>query len=140
MTYRHSLQRYRNWYARLLRLYPKLYRERFAEPMEQTFSDLLRERAQEGNSLFRSAAWMFIETFTGIIKENVNFILMKKNIIRLALVTASILMIPLVAMQFSSEVNWTLFDFVFAGGLIFGTGLAYQLITRKKAAIQYRWV
>src|SRR4029077_16900076 len=35
--------RYRNLYAKLLRLYPKPYRERFGEEMEQTFNDICRE-------------------------------------------------------------------------------------------------
>jgi hypothetical protein len=36
-------------------------------------------------------------------------------------------------MQFTSEVNWTLFDFVFAGALIFGTGCLFEM-ARKMAA------
>lgn len=35
------------------------------------------------------------------------------------------MLIPLVAMQFSSEVHWTRSDFVIAGVLIFGTGLVH---------------
>src|SRR5687768_342336 len=61
-----------------------------------------------------------------------------KNLIYLALVTASILMVPLVGMQFSDEVLWTLSDFVFAGTLIFGTGLLYQLTTRITGNAAYR--
>ena len=61
-----------------------------------------------------------------------------KNVIYLALVTASILMVPLVAMQFTDEVMWTLSDFVFAGILIFGTGLLYQLATGLTANTAYR--
>ena len=45
--------------------------------------------------------------------------------------TGCILMIPLVAMQFSEEVNWTLSDFVVAGALLLGTGLAYVVIASK---------
>lgn len=46
---------------------------------------------------------------------------------RLALVTAGILLIPAVLMQFTREMNWDLFDFAFAGVLIFGTGLLFEL-------------
>lgn len=49
----------------------------------------------------------------------------------IALGTALILLIPLVAMQFTGEVNWTPGDFIVAGALIFGTGLAFELITRR---------
>jgi hypothetical protein len=41
-------------------------------------------------------------------------------------------------MQFTGEVNWTLFDFAFMGALLFGTGLAYELATRKAVATVYR--
>lgn len=48
----------------------------------------------------------------------------------LTLTTAALLMIPLIAMQFTTEVDWTSSDFVFAGLLLFGTGSTYILVTR----------
>lgn len=56
---------------------------------------------------------------------------MQKNIIRLALVTVAVLLVPFIAMRFTSEVNWTLSDFIFAGVLIFGTGLLFELARMK---------
>ena len=51
--------------------------------------------------------------------------------IRIILVTtALILSIPLIAMQFTKEVNWTLSDFVIATVLLLGTGLAIELVIR----------
>ena len=70
MASEHSIARYRNLYARLLRLYPKPYRERFGEGMEQTFSDLLRERRDAERGVFAFALWMFVETSAGILREN----------------------------------------------------------------------
>ncbi len=61
-----------------------------------------------------------------------------KSIVYLFLATTGILMIPLIAMQFSGGVNWTLSDFIFAGMLIFGTGLTYRIITWKSADRIYR--
>jgi hypothetical protein len=55
-----------------------------------------------------------------------------------ASVTIFLLLIPLLAMQFSEEVVWTLTDFLVAGTLLFGTGLTYKLTTRKSAEITYR--
>lgn len=70
-----SLRRYRDGYAKLLRLYPKPYRERFGEGMEQTFNDLCHERAQEGKGLFRLALWVFVETSAAIIRENATIVM-----------------------------------------------------------------
>lgn len=55
----------------------------------------------------------------------------------LALTTGLLLLIPLIAMQFTDEVVWTLSDFVIAGTLLFGTGLTYKLITRKSSKTAY---
>ena len=49
-----------------------------------------------------------------------------------------LLFIPLIAMQFTNEVDWTLFDFVVAGILLFGTGLIFNLVVRKIKNIKYR--
>jgi hypothetical protein len=61
-----------------------------------------------------------------------------KKIIRMALMTAFILLLPLLAMQFTNEVAWDLADFAVAGMLLFGTGLTYELIARKAGNIAYR--
>jgi hypothetical protein len=137
MADKRSLRLWRNGYARLLRLYPRPYHERFGEGMEQTFGDVLRERAREGRGVSARALWMFVETSVGIVRENMTM-KKNKNIIRIALVTAFILLIPLVAMQFSDEVDWNLFDFVVAGALLFGSGLAYELVARKRGNVAYR--
>jgi hypothetical protein len=42
-----------------------------------------------------------------------------------------ILSIPLIAMQFTNEVNWELSDFIIAGILLLGTGLICEFIMRK---------
>lgn len=49
-----------------------------------------------------------------------------------------LMLIPLVAMQFDSGVNWTLSDFIFAAVLMGGTGLALELLFRKTGNIAYR--
>jgi hypothetical protein len=69
-----SIRRYRNCYAKLLRLYPKPYRERFGEGMEQTFNDLCRERIEAERGLFSFALWTFFETSAAILEENATMI------------------------------------------------------------------
>jgi hypothetical protein len=54
-----------------------------------------------------------------------------KPFVTVAIITGILLLIPFIAMQFSDEVNWSLFDFIFAGAIIFGFGTTYKLITRK---------
>ena len=61
-----------------------------------------------------------------------------KNIFYIVLATTFILLIPLMTMQFTEEVNWDLFDFAFMGALLFGAGLTYKLIARKGSTTAYR--
>ena len=51
-----------------------------------------------------------------------------------------LLLIPLIAMQFTAEVNWTILDFTVAGVLLLGTGLICEFVIRKINKIHYRIV
>lgn len=53
-----------------------------------------------------------------------------KRLIGIVLTVALLLLVPLVAMQFTDEVDWTLSDFVIAGVLLLGTGLMCELVIR----------
>ncbi len=55
-----------------------------------------------------------------------------------SLATASILMVPLVAMLFTNEVNWSLLDFIVMGILLFGAGFTYVLISKVSDSMAYR--
>ncbi len=61
-----------------------------------------------------------------------------KKISYLLLFVILVLLIPFISMQYTKEVNWSLFDFVVAGGLLFGTGLAIDFIIRKVKNTQNR--
>ena len=125
------IQRCRNWYAKLLRLYPKPYRERFGESMGQTFADLCRERAKAERGLLSFVLWIFFETSAGIIRENLTFVIMQKNIVRIAIGTALILLIPFV-LTLLAIWHWKPGALVLAFLLLFGgAGLAYELVTKK---------
>lgn len=58
---------------------------------------------------------------------------MKKNrrLITILLAVPLILLIPFIAMQFSSEVNWSLLDFIVMGTLLLGVGLLLEVVLRK---------
>ena len=51
---------------------------------------------------------------------------------------AALLLLPLVAMQFTPEVDWTPFDFAFAGAMIGGVGIVYELTVRWTGNPYYR--
>jgi hypothetical protein len=61
-----------------------------------------------------------------------------RSVVRVALVTSCVLLLPLVAMQFTDEVDWGVADFVFAGLLLGGTGLLLELAVRTPGNLVYR--
>ena len=54
-----------------------------------------------------------------------------KTIVILLSIVLLLLLIPLIAMQFTKEVNWSLIDFAVAGVLLFGTCFAIEFVLRK---------
>ncbi len=132
-------RRYRAWYAKLLRLYPRPFHERFGEGMAQTFHDLCRERLDAKRGLFGLALWVFFETLVGIVRENtIHMTQLRKTMLRVALVALGLLMVPLVASQVVDGWNWNAGAFVFTYVMFFGTGMAYALIARKMGAWAYK--
>ena len=60
-----------------------------------------------------------------------------KSILRIALLTGCVLLVPLLGNLFMGW-NWPLFAFPLWGAILFGAGLAYELIARKGGTIAYR--
>ena len=54
-----------------------------------------------------------------------------QSIYRIGLITLAILLVPLIAMQLTNNVNWSSSDFIVMGALIFTTGLLLDLVMRK---------
>lgn len=133
-----AIARYRRWYRRLLSLYSRPYRERFAEGMEQTFNDVCRERATTGKGLFVFVVWVFAETLIRISRDHLVFNIMQKKIIRIAVVVGLILLIPVFGNLYVDGWNWSPFDFVVWGALLFGTGLVFELVASRVSAFAYR--
>jgi len=61
-----------------------------------------------------------------------------KRLSIILLTASALLLTPLIAMQFTKEVDWKPFDFAIMGILLFGTGLVCELVMRKVKPIQYR--
>ena len=62
-----------------------------------------------------------------------------KNIrlICILLAVPALLLIPFVAMKFTSEVTWTAFDFIVMGVMLLGTGLAIEVALR---IVKVTWI
>lgn len=71
-------------------------------------------------------------------KKRIIMTTQNKKLVGIVLTTALLLFVPLLAMQFTDEVNWTLSDFVVAGVLLLGTGLLCELVIRKVKKMEHR--
>jgi len=124
-------------YRSLLRAYPRGLRDEYGDEMARCFRDLCREELEDGGGLGLAALWAHTlpELLCTALKERSTMLNRNtyRSVVGVALATAFILLIPLLAAP-----AWTLADFVFAGALIFGTGLTYVLVARKAGNIAYR--
>jgi hypothetical protein len=122
----------RAWYAKLLRLYPLPHRERFGESMQQTFDDLCRERLAAGRGLSGLLVWIFAETALGIFREVVTMMAAQnRRLVIMLLGITCILLLPLVAMQFTREVNWSPADFGVVGALLLVACITFEFLARR---------
>ena len=64
----------------------------------------------------------------------------RNNFLSILLIVGMLLLIPLIAMQFSSEVVWTASDFIIMGILLLFTGLGIDLVLRKVSSNKYRLI
>jgi hypothetical protein len=96
----------RTLYRKLLALYPRAFRERLGESMEQTFNDLCNERKQKTDQgLFSFVFLAFGETAREIIKEHILLITegnTMKNFfttLRSSLITSFSLVLPFMILE-----------------------------------------
>jgi hypothetical protein len=108
--------------------------------MEQTFCDVCRAHASNGRGLFGLALWLHVETVGGIMNEHIQLLgLRHKSIVRAALVTVVVLLIPLWRVLSDDGWNWDWKGFVFAGAVVFSAALTYQLVARTMSNRAYRF-
>lgn len=63
-----------------------------------------------------------------------------KRLVMILSAVTILLLIPFVAMQFTSEVDWDIFDFILMGTLLLGTGLLCEFVMRKVKSIISRLI
>jgi hypothetical protein len=130
-------------YRSLLRAYPRELRDAYGDEMVLCFRDLCRDALEDGGGVGLAALWAHTlpEWFTSALKERSTMLARNayRSVVGVALTTACILLLFLLAMLLTDEMNWGLFDFVFAGALIFGTGLTYVLVAGKGGTTAYRF-
>ena len=61
-----------------------------------------------------------------------------KRLFGILITITFLLLIPVIAMQFTDEVNWNLFDFVVAGLLLLCTGLICEFVLRNVTKTKHR--
>ncbi|MCZ4319695.1 hypothetical protein O4H26_11895 [Aequorivita viscosa] len=54
-----------------------------------------------------------------------------KRLLAMVVIAALLLIVPLIAMQFTDQVNWHFADFAVMAILLFGVGLSCELVLRK---------
>lgn len=63
--------------------------------------------------------------------HNKDIVMQNKVFTWIALATLAVLSVPLIAMQFTNEVDWNASDFTVIGVLLFGAGSLFVLVARS---------
>jgi hypothetical protein len=132
-------------YAFSVKFYPKGYRKGLGRETQNVFSELLRDAYLENGESGVIRLWgkTIIDASKSIVKEHLenkkrndqkgkkDTMMQNKAFLWIAMATGFILLIPLTSMRFNSEVNWTLFDFILMGTLLFGSSTVFVLTARR---------
>lgn len=128
-----------NWYC-----HPEFREEIEGDLMERFSIYSLKYGHNKANRLFiKEVLFLFRPSIVGNIYQLTNTDTMKinnqnKRLITILATAIGILLIPLIAMNFTNDVNWKIFDFLLAGILLIGAGLTFEFILRKIKTLRYR--
>ncbi len=93
-------------------LYPRQFRERLGESMEQTFNDMMYERRQTKQELFGFIFWTFVETIGGVLQEHISFLKQGDTMqalftnLRLPALVSFVLILPFMIMEVINRRNF----------------------------------
>ncbi|MBL8090440.1 MAG: hypothetical protein JNJ43_08940, partial [Anaerolineales bacterium] len=93
----------------LISIYPKTFREQFAESMAQTFNDLYKEKQNTNQSLFNFITWTFLETSIGIFREHLlhgDTIMQTTKRFGLSALISFIIILPFAVMEIVNRRNY----------------------------------
>jgi peptidoglycan/LPS O-acetylase OafA/YrhL len=94
---------------------------------------------QKGNIFFSFTLKYKVLFYLCVIIQNITIMITKnKRLSAILLTVVLMLLVPLIAMQFTSDVNWSVFDFAVASVLLFGTGLLCEFVMRKVKTMKLR--
>ena len=103
------------------------------------------ERKKRNGFFIKEVSFPFRPTLIGNINQftNINSTIMitkNRRLIGIMATITGLLFIPLIAMQFSKEVNWGVFDFIVMGILLLSAGFSCELVLRKVKTTKNRIV
>lgn len=141
-------------YGFIVNCYPQRYRQEFGEEMHYVFSESLNDAymAYGAKGIFTLWTRTLIDAGKSLVTQHVahqqggdsmhthrtTSSRQNKHILRILLVAAVIVLLPLVVMLLTDHVDWTVGDFAVAYVLVAGTGLMYDLAARKVRTSAYR--
>ena len=128
-----------NWYC-----HPDFREEIEGDLMERFSTYSEKYGHNKANRLFiKEVLFLFRPSIVGNIYHLTNTDIMvinkqNKRLVTILTSATALLLIPLIAMNFTNDVNWKFFDFLIAGVLLIGTGLTLEFILRKIKTLRYR--